>query len=203
MNTDQDISINVEAVNLAAFGFILQQGFEVPVQPGCSLKKILTDQFNIKNEYIDKRIKTAFLDGKPVDDYDSAIVENRATLALSAAMPGLVGATFRSGGILSPFRSGISFKNKEKTRDQQSHGQITVKLFNLLVKELGPTFLEQGIIVAAGSIIDLFTTFVSGRDNFFKKIRINNLVSDPQQLIEALTPAGSTAVNLRVRLVQL
>ena len=49
------------------------------------------------------------LDGKPVDDIGAALVQDGSTLALSAAMPGLVGATLRRGGAYSSFRSAITY----------------------------------------------------------------------------------------------
>jgi hypothetical protein len=56
---------------------------------------VLCDQFQVETDYLENRIKTIFLDGKPVDDEDKAVLKNGSTLALSAAMPGLVDSTFR------------------------------------------------------------------------------------------------------------
>ena len=145
----------LETSDLHPFGFILQQGFDAIVQTGCSLKSLLCDQFGILPEYLDTRIKTIFFNGKPVDDYESAVITDNAVLALSAAMPGLVGATFRSGGILSPFRSGISFRNPADFDHVEQQGKVTIKLFNLLVKEIGPRFLETGIWVEKGTLKDV------------------------------------------------
>jgi len=65
---------------------------------GCSIKNLLCNQFDITPEYLSDRISTIFLNGKPVDDVESAIIKDNSILALSGAMPGLVGATFRKGG---------------------------------------------------------------------------------------------------------
>ncbi|MCP4349944.1 MAG: endonuclease/exonuclease/phosphatase family protein [Desulfobacterales bacterium] len=59
------------------------------VQVGCSIRSLLCKQTDVASDYVDERISTVFLDGKPVDDVDSAIVKNGSVLALSAAMPGL------------------------------------------------------------------------------------------------------------------
>jgi hypothetical protein len=95
-------------------------------------------------EYLDERIQTIFLNSKAVDDVDSTIVENGSTLALSGPMPGLAGATLRRGGLFSGMRSQISY-DKSLSNAQKSTGKIYLKLFNLVVKELGPTFLQKGV----------------------------------------------------------
>jgi hypothetical protein len=118
----------------------------VKAQTGCSVDEALHEQFRLSPEYVEKRIKTVFLDGMPVDNIRNAFIEDGSTLALSAAMPGLVGATMRRGGILAPFRSTIAY-SREKDSAQGKDGMIEVKLFNLLIDELGTSFLERGIWV--------------------------------------------------------
>jgi hypothetical protein len=89
-------------------------------------------------------VQTVFLDGKPVDDLDRTTIPAGATLALSAAMPGLVGATLRRGGYYAPLRSEITCR-EQPTRAATEASMVRVKLFNLLAPELAPTFLAQGI----------------------------------------------------------
>lgn len=142
--------------DLSALSPALQEGVCVPVRLGCSVKSLLADQFNILPEYIDARIKTVFLDGRPVDDFTKAMVTDGITLALSAAMPGLVGACFRSGGILSPFRSGISYRDTGQSCENKESGHIRIKLFNLLVKEIGPGLLKRGIRIRLEALAGIF-----------------------------------------------
>lgn len=181
---------------MACFGFVLQQGVGVPCEPGCSLTRLLQDQLGIDPDYIDARIKTAFLDGKPVDDYDSAIVKDQTTLALSAAMPGLVGATFRSGGILSVFRSGISFQNTDEVVKKETRGKITLKLFNLLVKEMGQGLLEKGILIDMKTLEDAVKK-ING-PAAFKKIMTNGETITPEQFETMLTKNRTDNINLRI-----
>ena len=125
----------------------------VKVQVGSNIKSLLCRQFGLSPEYLEKRIQTIFLDGKPVDDVDSAIVKQGSTLALSAAMPGLVGATLRRGGYYAQMRSQISYR--EETGSEAIHeGMIFLKLFNLLLKELGPSFLKRGILIKGKHLSD-------------------------------------------------
>ena len=108
---------------------------------------MLCDQFQVGTDYLENRIKTVFLDGKPVDDEDKAIVKNGSTLVLSAAMPGLVGSTFRKSGVLVSFRSGITYQEEDAVSDRNGEITATIKLFNMVARELGPTFLYEGIYI--------------------------------------------------------
>ena len=138
------LSLVVKDGMVPIFFQLLGHGFSMNVQTGCSVKDLLCHQFGISEEYVDERIKTIFLDARVVDDVSSATVNEGATLALSGAMPGLVGAVLRSGGYYAPMRSQISHDPKIPSTEARA-GKITLKLLNLVVKELGPAFLEQGI----------------------------------------------------------
>ena len=130
---------------------LLGHGFNLNVQTGCSVKELLCQQFGIPEDYLVERIKTIFLNAKVVDDVSSATVNEGCTLALSGAMPGLVGAILRSGGFYASMRSQISY-DQNKPSSVPSAGKITLKLLNLVVKELGPAFLEQGIWFNGGGL---------------------------------------------------
>ena len=138
------LSLLVDTHLVPLFFQLLGHGFRVDVQTGSSVNEILCNQLGIDEDYLAQRIKTIFLNAKVVDDVNSAIVQKDATMALSGAMPGLVGAIMRSGGFYAPMRRQISHGQNLPASDRQS-GQITLKLWNLVVKELGPTFLERGI----------------------------------------------------------
>ena len=138
-----------------AFHPLFQAGVGVSIQIGSSLEDLLCCQWNIDRDYVMQRISTLFLDYKPVDDLPSAVVHNGATLALSGAMPGLIGATMRRGGILASFRNGITYCETSE-EDEDGSGRITLKLFNLLINELGPQFLARGIWVPRTRLTELF-----------------------------------------------
>lgn len=123
---------------------VFQKGVWVAADTGCSLKSLLCEQWQLADDYVSRRISTLFLDGKPVDDLDAAVVADGAVLALSGAMPGLVGAVMRRDGALAILRSGITHHSEENTCRTQP-GFVRVKLFNLLIKELGPLLLARGI----------------------------------------------------------
>lgn len=118
----------------------------VKVQVGCTIKTLLCEQWKLSSEYVEDRVKTIFLDGKAVDDIDSAIIKDGSTLALSAAMPGLAGAILRRGGPLASLRSHTTHR-EEKKYSSRREGMVVVKLFNLLLDELGPKLLKEGTYV--------------------------------------------------------
>ncbi len=136
----------VKAELVPIFFQLLGQGFKVNVQTGGSIKELLCNQLGIDEDYLTERIQTIFLNFKVVDDVNSAIVNEDSVLALSGAMPGLVGAILRSGGYYAAMRSQISYE-KNKPTSRLKKGKITLKLWNLVVKELGPTFLQNGIMI--------------------------------------------------------
>ena len=140
---------------LPAFRTLFQQGIGVTIQTGTSLEDLLCCQWQISRDYVMNRISTLFLDSKPVDDLPAAVVHDGATLALSGAMPGLIGATMRRGGVLAAFRNGITYCETSEG-DAGGRGRITLKLFNLLIDELGPQFLARGIWVRHSRLAELF-----------------------------------------------
>ena len=138
------LSLVVKGAMLPIFFQLLGHGFGIRVQTGCSVKELLCRQFGISEDYLAERIQTIFLNAKVVDDVSSTTVTEGSRLALSGAMPGLVGAILRSGGFYASMRSQISY-DQNKPSSGTKAGKITLKLLNLVVKELGPAFLEQGI----------------------------------------------------------
>ena len=146
-HTHIKLALKSEKGSLSSFFPLLQKGFAVKTQAGNSIKNLLCEQFHVNADYLEDRIQTIFLDGKPVDDAETARVKNGCTVALSAAMPGLVGSTFRRGGALAAFRNGITYREQDDIPEEDRAETVTVKLFNLLVGELGPAFLQEGIWV--------------------------------------------------------
>ena len=137
-------SLRVETRLLPLFFQLLGGGFKMIVPTNCSVKELLCRHLNIQEDYLEKRIQTIILNGKTVDNVNSATVAEGSTLALSGAMPGLVGAILRTGGVLAPMRRQISH-NQTASEAKHDKGKVNLKLFNLVAKELGPDFLQQGV----------------------------------------------------------
>jgi hypothetical protein len=149
------LSLTVNARILPLFFQLLGHGFFIVVQTGSSVKELLCNQLGIQEDYLEQRIQSIFLNGKVVDDVNTAIVNEDATMALSGAMPGLAGAILRTGGYYAPMRSQISHQ-KNSILSQITKGKIILKLWNLVVKELGPTFLQQGILLQGEELQSFF-----------------------------------------------
>ncbi len=127
---------------------------------GSTLEELLIEQLDIAREYIEKKISTIFLDGRPVDDLHGTVVREGSVLSLSAAMPGLVGATMRRKGAYASFRGAIAYHEKEGS-DVRHEGFIEVKLFNLVMAELGPLFLKRGVYVRTDDLTNLISSIMA------------------------------------------
>ena len=149
------LNLNVASGKIHFFYPLLRHGFMVETPVGCSVKTMLSNSLGMDDNYIEDRIKTIFLDAKPVDDINTACINDGSVLALSGAMPGLAGATLRRGGQLASFRGSISCRSDGKNASGQA-GHVVVKLFNLLVNDLGPIFLKQGILIKKKQLEDFF-----------------------------------------------
>ena len=179
----QDICLTVEARLVPVFFQLFQNGFRINVSVGCTVKSLLCEQLGVTPEYLEKRIQTIFLDGKPVDDVEKAIVGDGTTLSLSAALPGLVGAVMRKGGYYAPMRDQISYKG-DLTSTKIQPGSICMKLFNLPLIELGPLFLERGVFVDQGKLKDILTDHVSDFRKDCRKANVNDRQFSLDQLLE-------------------
>lgn len=140
--SDSDMEISLSPAAVPALRPLLESGIWVAAETGLPLQEILCRQWEIPADYVAGRISTIFLDAKPVDDLD-VIVADESVLALSAAMPGLVGATMRRGGVLGGFRGDISHR-EAGNKDSARSGWIRVKLFNMIAEEMGSHFLRLG-----------------------------------------------------------
>lgn len=149
-------TLAIATADAAVFLPLFQEGVGVMIVAGVSLQDLMCRQWCLNPDYVRNRISTLFLNGRPVDDTDAALIRDGDILALSGAMPGLIGATMRRGGVLAPFRSGITHQaDLECGAAGERPGRITLKLFNLLIPEIGPHFLARGVMVSGRRIMVL------------------------------------------------
>lgn len=130
----------------AGLANLLQAGFEVQALVGCTLREFLCMEMEICGDYAKRRIQTIFIDGKAVDDFDEAHIHDGTRLALSGAMPGLVGAVMRRGGVLGGLRDSITY-HLDELRPSEAQGAVQVKLYNFIAEELAHIFLRRGIVI--------------------------------------------------------
>ena len=178
------------------FFLLLQQGVVVRCSIGCNVATFLRQELKAGEETLEK-IQSIILDGKPVDDLDSALIKDGSILALSAAMPGLVGATLRRGGAYSSFRSGITYHETGET-SVPGEGCVRIKLFNLLMAELGPGLLLRGVLLRSED----FLNFTAGLSQDFwqgcRRITLDNKPVDVPELRDGAWIAGTDQVFLSV-----
>ena len=140
------LQLHVDASGLHLFYSLLEKGVVLTTRTGCTLRDFLCGQLGLSDDYLDQRVQTLFLDARPVDDVDKAVVRDGSILALSAAMPGLLGATMRKGGRYAAFRKDIS-QHDDECGICETSGRVTLKLFNMVAKEVGGGLLEGGVEV--------------------------------------------------------
>ena len=183
------------------FDFLLQEGFQVACVDSCSVREFLCIQLELCGDYTEKNIQTIFLNGRPVDDVDTAILHESDRLALSAAMPGLVGATMRKRGFFAKMRHSISHDFNEEESAEENEGKqcfVTVKLFNLLARDLARDFLRRGIRFPMAR----FRTLIDRRSESFwgslEQVLVNGeLLATSAKLADSLL-ALPDAVSLRL-----
>ena len=190
------LELDVAASGLVMFLPLLQKGVKLPAQTGGSVRQFVCDQLGVAEDYLEQRIQTLFLDARPVDDVDQAIIRDGACLALSAAMPGLLGATMRKGGRYAAFRREIS-AGAEEVAAIAANGTVTLKLFNMVAREVGEGLLAGGVTVAGG---DLKRIVVQPEaQSYIRTVRVDGIPADSaKSVFERL---ADDPLELTVRIV--
>ena len=177
------VDIDIAEDQLRRFFPLLGGGFDILTEVDLTVSAWFCSQPGLATDYLKNRIQTIFLDGKAVDDPEKAIVKDGSTLALSAAMPGMVGSTFRKEGVFASMRSQISHVTDPSVHHDRQI-EVKLKLFNLIAKELGPAFLQKGVIIEG----EHFQDFAVRNSENFKtaciSIRLNDEKTDVAGLLE-------------------
>jgi len=148
MPTSVVISLTMAGGGLRRWRPLLWGGFRVEVEVGVSIEDLLVDELGVDREFVENKVRTVFLDGCPVDDISSVIIEEGGRLALGGSMPGMVGIAMQRHSPAGFVRSEITHP-KAQNRQEHKRGLITVRLFNEMAEVLGPLFLRRGIEIEA------------------------------------------------------
>lgn len=192
---DPTLDVHIDKGRISDFVVLLRTGFRVKAQVGCNVKDFLCGQMGLATDYYENRIQTLFLNSKPVDNPETARVRDGATLALSAAMPGLVGATMRKGGHYGRMRGSITHMDDGQTCGE-AVGWVTLKLFNMILKELGPYFLSQGIWLNSKVVQAFFKEQASNLDSHIKRVDWNGEKISPDSVKSIAWPEGRLFVRI-------
>ena len=150
------LRVTLDAACLKHLREPLQRGVSVPAQVPCTIADFLVRQLGIDPGYVETRISSMFLDGQVVDDPATARLADGSLLALSAALPGLVGATLRKGGFYAAMRADITLAGGTgPAAAPAADGAVRLKLFNLVLEELTPAVLAHGVLLPHAEVVAL------------------------------------------------
>jgi hypothetical protein len=172
--------LNMEASALSGFALQLQKGVDIWFQSGCSVTELVCDQLGVPKDYLDNRVQTIFVNGKVVDKPESSTLHAGDILTLSAAMPGLAGTTLRRGGHLGAFRGGITH-DETKTDDPSEWAKLTIKVFNLLIKDLSPVILGRGVVIDKAQASSLFNGRPASFWELCREAKLDGKALSPQE----------------------
>ncbi len=183
MSVEPCIKLKLEIGLPKLFFPLIEKGVKISLDEDMTAMAFLSDRLGLSSSYIDERVQTVFINSRPVDNLKSAMVTHNCIVALSAAMPGLLGATMRKGGRYAAFRTEISHNsNGERTGAQK--GRVTLKMFNLLLREIGPGLFKMGVIIQWKELLQILTLHQTALETansklFFEhqKIRLQDLLT--------------------------
>ncbi|MDF1591506.1 MAG: hypothetical protein P1P89_08345 [Desulfobacterales bacterium] len=181
MNPINNLSLTVSAELLPKFFQLLEQGFLVETSVGCSLRDFICGGLGLDGQYLADRVQTIFLDHNPVDDIDTALIQENSTVALSAAMPGLAGATLRKGGRFAAMRNQITCRTGTACESDQ-RTKVTVKFFNVIAKDLGGNLLNKGIRIQDSNFIWFANKHTEAFQAHIRSARLDGKTIDPHTL---------------------
>lgn len=199
MQPEPSIRLIVSERALPLFFPLLSGGVFVDAPAGSTLREVVCGRLGVSDDYLDNRVQTLFLDGKAVDDPDEVRVSDGGRVALSAAMPGLLGAVLRKGGHLSAMRKQITCETGE-CEDPAGDSRVTVALFNLAARELGPGLLASGIRLSAAGLTDRLAVVDGEMALKGATAELDGHVVDFARLSEALAASASPDGPVRLRI---
>ena len=133
-----------------------------------------------------------------MDDFAETQILDGSRLALSAAMPGLAGAVLRRGSPFAGLRSRVAERGKDLT-GRPEEGFVFLKLFNLLLPEIGPVFLRKGILVPREDFLEFWGQLAEETRRGWGKARVNGKESEGHSLGGLLLADSSPWIRLEVR----
>lgn len=130
---------------------MLQSGVLLPCRTGICLHTLFSCDLAVPADLLE-RITVFFLDGKPVDNLETAFAHEGCRIALAAGLPGAAGLAMRLGSPLAGLRPGIT--HLEATHEAiKEHSYITLALFSLSMPMLAPHFLAHGVYVTPAQLV--------------------------------------------------
>lgn len=158
MNSEATFHLRLPAMAMRQLIPLFHSGVGIKTVAGISLMELLCGQLGIGSDIVREQVQTIFVNGRAVDKTETVEIAAGAVIALSAAMPGLVGASLRKGGVLAGFRQGISYPDRlSPTGKSPEETIIVLKLFNLVAETVAPQLLQRGVWVKGKTLQNLLT----------------------------------------------
>ncbi len=165
------VTLHVTPDSHHLFTTLLQSGVEVKSSNAIEMGDFLCQLPGFTPEYIANTVETIFLNGTPVDDLTQPFSDDKPTLALSAAMPGLAGAIFRKNSIHSALRTQTD--TSKKSNESARPIVVTLKLFNTIAKGPGTDLLLAGVSISSAKVLN-FLKRRSGLCDYITDIELGN-----------------------------
>lgn len=160
-NAPADLVLHMDTRAAQEWISLLRGGFSLRVDGPMSVRAFLAGPLDLEEGYVKDRVATVFLNGRPVDDMDEALVCAGDSLALAGSMPGITGITMRRDSPVAAMRSQITSRGREGCPEEA--GRVTVRLFNNVAEEAGPDLLARGVELEPDKLGD----FLGSRDSAF------------------------------------
>jgi hypothetical protein len=192
------LEFNLSPDGIPSFFPLLQKGFMVKARVGVSVQTFLGDHFGLSPEYLRDRVKTVFLNGKSVDDLAETRILDGSRLALSAALPGLAGAVLRRGSPFAGLRSRV-VEGEKDLPGAPEEGFVYLKIFNLLLPELGPLVLRKGILISREDFQEFWESLPGDiRERLEETIRVEGKGLPPDQMRDFIGSSSIAWISLAV-----
>lgn len=192
------MTLRIEIAGKVPAGFfasLFTAGVRLRVAGRRSLACWLTEDLGVAPEYVEKNIGSAFLNGRPVDDFATAQVFPDATVALGAAAPGLVGVSLNRGSPLACFRHDISQGQAAAAGEAEVEpGEATLKLFNFPARELSESLLRKGAGVAARALAVWLVERAGEFERHGLSLAADGAPVSPRELAARLSAADGEAI---------
>lgn len=191
----KQVSITVGRFQWGRFFRLLQEGVWIKGPLGVSLEQFITKASAISKTDLTDLVQTIFLNGQTVDDLAQAKVAEGDVIALSASMPGLLGATLRKGGFYAGLRREISHHGRD-IDTTNACGRVSIKMFNVLLRRLGPILLTHGVWMDPKRL----QTFLKDLDDGFwqecREVTLNGQITPPDQIISKAINGSEIKLSL-------
>lgn len=180
MNHIEQLNIRMDNTARNGWNFLLQKGVFKTGPGGLSVREFIMTAFGYESDFIDKSVRTIFLNYSPVDDIDTAVVTDGDKLSLGGAMPGLVGVVMGRDNPFKSLREGIS--NNAQNAENESDDQIRVfmKVFSTLAEETCTDILSRGIETSADEVRTVLNKY---KDHLISVKGIDGLPDDADVMV--------------------